>query len=222
MVRRVTPLALAAGLWFASFASAQSIPTPTGGSPDQQLAVKVATKLGESAMYPGMQVDILCVDGQVELTGQVRETAQAADIAAKVRSVPGVRGVNSKLTVAAPAVRQAQATDVLPPPAPAPGVVAPPAAPLPGPVAPGAPLSYDVAPPKMPSYAWPTYAPYNNYARVGYPLAYPYNAFPFIGPFYPFPKVPLGWRKVTLEWEDGHWFIGKNAGCQDYWRVRYW
>ena len=43
----------------------------------------------------------------------------------------------------------------------------------------------------------------------GYPQTYPYNAFPFIGPFYPFPKVPLGWRKVVLEWEDGHWYYGK-------------
>lgn len=76
--------------------------------------------------------------------------------------------------------------------------------------------------PPLPPYAWPTYAPHNNVSRVGYPTAYPYNAFPFIGPFYPFPKVPLGWRKVLLEWEDGHWWIGKTQSPQDYWRVRFW
>jgi hypothetical protein len=81
---------------------------------------------------------------------------------------------------------------------------------------------YDNQPPRMPPYAWPTYAPYNNYSRVGYPTEYPQDAFPFIGPFYPFPKVPLGWRSVTLEWQDGHWYYGRNATQHDYWRVRYW
>ena len=80
----------------------------------------------------------------------------------------------------------------------------------------------DMVPPNMPPYAWPTYAPYNNVSRVGYPQAYPYNAFPFIGPYYPFPKVPLGWRKVTLEWDDGHWYMGRNSTPHDYWRVKFW
>jgi hypothetical protein len=72
-----------------------------------------------------------------------------------------------------------------------------------------APAPYDLNPPRMPPYAWPTYAPYNNYSRVGYPSAYPYNAWPFIGPIYPFPKVPLGWRAVKLEWQDGYWWYSK-------------
>jgi hypothetical protein len=37
-----------------------------------------------------------------------------------------------------------------------------------------------------------------------------------------FPKVPLGWRKVTLEWEDGYWYMGRNSAPHDYWRVRFW
>jgi hypothetical protein len=77
-------------------------------------------------------------------------------------------------------------------------------------------------PPPMPPYAWPTYAPYNNYARVAYPNLYPYESFPFIGPFYPFPRIPLGWRSVTLTWEDGSWWLGRNATGHDWWRVRYW
>ena len=80
----------------------------------------------------------------------------------------------------------------------------------------------DMQAPPLPPYAWPTYAPYNNVSRVAYPQAYPYNAFPFIGPYYPFPKVPLGWRKVTLEWEDGHWYLGRNSAPHDYWRVKFW
>jgi len=86
--------------------------------------------------------------------------------------------------------------------------------PMPGP--------YDLNPPRMPPYAWPTYAPYNNYSRVAYPTAYPAQAFPFIGPCYPFPKVPLGWRSVKLEWQDGHWWFGKVANSHDWWRLRYW
>jgi hypothetical protein len=59
-------------------------------------------------------------------------------------------------------------------------------------------------------------------SRVAYPQSYPYNAFPYIGPYYPFPKVPLGWRKVTLEWEDGHWYYGRLSGPHDFWKVKFW
>ena len=76
--------------------------------------------------------------------------------------------------------------------------------------------------PPLPSYAWPTYAPYNNYSRVAYPQAYPACAWPFIGPYYPFPRVPPGWRSVKLEWQDGHWWFSKTATKYDYWRVRFW
>jgi hypothetical protein len=76
--------------------------------------------------------------------------------------------------------------------------------------------------PPLPGYAWPTYAPYNNYSRVAYPEAYPACAWPFIGPFYPFPRVPPGWRSVKLEWQDGHWWFSKTATKYDWWRVRYW
>jgi hypothetical protein len=59
--------------------------------------------------------------------------------------------------------------------------------------------------PQMPNYAWPSYAPYPNYGAVTYPKQYSPMAWPYIGPFYPYPQVPLGWRKVTLEWDDGWW-----------------
>jgi hypothetical protein len=61
--------------------------------------------------------------------------------------------------------------------------------------------------PYMPGYAWPSYAAYPNYAALTYPKQYSATAFPFIGPFYPYPQVPLGWRKVSLEWDDGWWFL---------------
>jgi hypothetical protein len=89
-----------------------------------------------------------------------------------------------------------------------------------GPAAPGAPLPmyasanggggpapsrYDQ--PCLPNYAWPSYAAYPNYAAVTYPKQYSPTAWPYIGPFYPYPQVPMGWRKVTLEWSDGWWFL---------------
>jgi hypothetical protein len=83
-------------------------------------------------------------------------------------------------------------------------------------------FNYDQTGPHLPPYAWPTYAPYNNYSRVAYPQAYPYNAFPFIGPFYPYPKVPPSWRTVQLRWEDGYWWYGRVSTPHDYWRVRFW
>jgi hypothetical protein len=83
-------------------------------------------------------------------------------------------------------------------------------APVPGNVAPAA---YDQ--PSMPNCAWPSYAAYPNYAAVTYPKQYSASAWPFIGPFYPYPQVPLGWRKVSLEWDDGWWFLDfDDRGCQ--------
>jgi hypothetical protein len=69
--------------------------------------------------------------------------------------------------------------------------------------------SYDNA--QMPGYAWPSYAAYPNYAAVTYPQQYSPTAWPYIGPFYPYPQVPLAWRKVSLEWDDGWWFLDFSA-----------
>ena len=61
--------------------------------------------------------------------------------------------------------------------------------------------------PGLPNYAWPSYAPYPNYSAVGYPTSYPWQAWPNIGPFHPYPEVPLDWRAVTLRWDDGIWWL---------------
>jgi hypothetical protein len=71
--------------------------------------------------------------------------------------------------------------------------------------------------PNMPNYTWPSYAAHPNYAALTYPKQYSPTAWPYIGPFYPYPQVPLGWRKVTLEWHDGWWQLdfddGPRRGC---------
>ncbi|MGO8749009.1 MAG: BON domain-containing protein [Thermoguttaceae bacterium] len=93
-------------------------------------------------------------------------------------------------------------------PAPAPMGAAPMAG---GPLPMGsAPIRYDQ--PNLPNYAWPSYSPYPNYASTTYPKQYSPAAWPYIGPFYPYPQVPLGWRKVTLEWHDGWWFLDFDDG----------
>jgi hypothetical protein len=77
------------------------------------------------------------------------------------------------------------------------------------------PASYGRGPsyenPSMPGYAWPSYASYPNYAALTYPQQYSPTAWPYIGPFYPYPQVPLAWRKVSLEWDDGWWFLDFSA-----------
>lgn len=77
------------------------------------------------------------------------------------------------------------------------------------------PTSYGHGPayenPSMPGYSWPSYAAYPNYAALSYPQQYSPTAWPYIGPFYPYPQVPLAWRKVALEWDDGWWFLDFSA-----------
>jgi len=68
--------------------------------------------------------------------------------------------------------------------------------------------------PHLPNYAWPSYAAYPNYGALTYPKQYSPTAWPYIGPFYPYPQVPLGWRKVTLEWHDGWWQLDFDDGSR--------
>ena len=66
--------------------------------------------------------------------------------------------------------------------------------------------------PNLPDHAWPAYASYPNYAQVSYPRMYSPKAWPYIGPFYPYPQAPLGWRKVTLENHNGWWWLDFDDG----------
>jgi hypothetical protein len=109
--------------------------------------------------------------------------------------------------------------------APAPGAVQPDPNindPIPSFRAPMPPPNASTLPPPMPPYAWPSFAPYNNFSRVAYPVAYPNEAFPCIGPLYPFPKTPLSWRSASLQWDDGHWWLMTHGQKRDWWTLRYW
>jgi hypothetical protein len=231
-VRKLCPLAAAAlGVWVGGSAVAAEPAKPsaaktTQSSPavNQKLADTVADRLASTGSADGCDVGLMAESGVVTVTGTCRDAAHKQAILRDVRVVPGVKMVRDGLKVGG--VVQAQATVPMGPVSNMPPVGVPPGAV--GPVIEPAPMGYpgmgpaDGFAPPLPPYAWPTYAPYNNVSRVAYPNAYPYNAFPFIGPFYPFPKVPLGWRTATLEWEDGHWWLGKKSAPYDYWRVRFW
>jgi hypothetical protein len=71
--------------------------------------------------------------------------------------------------------------------------------------------------PHLPEHAWPGYAQYPNYAAVAYPSQYSASAWPYIGPFYPYPQVPLGWRQVQLEWDDGYWLLNFRPRTDRWW-----
>jgi hypothetical protein len=71
--------------------------------------------------------------------------------------------------------------------------------------------------PNLPNHAWPSYASYPNYAQVNYPSQYSASAWPYIGPFYPYPQVPLGWRQAQLEWDDGNWNLNFRPRTDKWW-----
>ena len=247
--RRFAVLAATVGLWLAQTSLARAQPptpepsrlnlVPVDLSPNQQLANNVASNLRQSGQLRGYTIDIRVDAGMVELTGQVADQYQREEALRIVRGVPGVEQVRDRLTLTAAVVMPATATaqPVIQEPRALQSPSEGPFAGLPGAGAPepmpifhappgatgGAPAATGhVPPPPMPPYAWPTYAPYNNFSRVATPNIYPYQSWPFIGPMYPFPKVPLGWRSVQLKWMDGHWWYGRTATGHDWWRVRYW
>lgn len=221
----------------------EASPRSVSRASNQEMAESIAARLRQSGLLQHYDVEISFRAGAAELTGSVADAEQRDRVLCLVENVPGVRRVIDRLSVAG-AIVPVQAGGVpqtLPPvpgsnpmPPTAGGTGVPPVrgtgAPAAGNAAPEAtPIfqaptaaPHHLNPPRMPPYAWPTYAPYNNYSRVAYPLAYPYNSFPFIGPVYPFPKVPLGWRSVRLEWDDGFWWFSKTATRWDWWKLRYY
>lgn len=236
-VRKLFPLAMIFGLWIAGSAAAQD---DAAKAKNQKLADTVAEKLKSAGAVKGASVNIETREGVVDLTGTVISDAQHEEIIRVLKSVSGVKKIQSWLAVGNAASPESppplmrtggQSPEPLAGPGPSPFNALPtpigtaPMMPTGEPVPLNGGLAMvplDPAGPKLPGYAWPTYAPYNNMSRVAYPQSYPYNAFPYIGPYYPFPKVPLGWRKVVLEWEDGHWYYGRLTSPHDMWRVKFW
>ena len=205
------------------------------GSGDQQLVSGVVTALGnaqKAGRLKGFGVDVKCNEGVVTLKGQASSASQRQEIISIAQAVPGVAAVDQMIAVPSPpalsnvpaqlASNRMNAVGASQVPTMAAPYAAPQAAPMPQagapmmgtPVGAPVPMAYRGAAgaprmdsPNLPNYAWPGYASYPNYAALTYPQQYSPSAWPYIGPFYPYPQVPLGWRKVSLEWDDGWWFL---------------
>jgi osmotically-inducible protein OsmY len=205
---------------------------PSAGLSDQQIANQIARGFKQSGRMRGYKIGVHVQDGVATLQGTVtnqQQLAQALDVA---QNSPGVVEVVSRLAVQNTRLAGHERYGE-PTPADPPGTFVPSGMGGPLPVAQGvsggplpmgmpgmaggvSPARYDQ--PAMPNYAWPSYAAHPNYAGVTYPRQYSPTAWPYIGPFYPYPQVPLGWRRVTLEWDDGWWFLDfddrRCGGCR--------
>lgn len=185
---------------------------------NQETAQKIASALTKSGLQ-AYDIEVRYQDGTALLSGTV-PSAQEAQMAQAVASrVPGVRGVSNQLRPAG-APQQTAMAGPRGPRGPVRPVgfqgqmpIVPPAGQAP-PTASGAVFNG----PNLPNHAWPAQAAYPNYAGIQYPKEYSASAFPYIGPFYPYPQVPLGWRKVSLEWDDGFWKLDFDSKT-DRW---YW
>jgi osmotically-inducible protein OsmY len=200
---------------------------------NQQKAIEIGKTL-QSAGLTGYDIEVMYQNGQALLRGTVATPEQRAAASRVAGSVPGVQAVNNQLHVQGQAAPQGPAR----PPQYAmtayqPGQGGPPpgAQMAAGPMGPGAPMGmgapmpatgpmpngpvYDNA--NVPEYAWPSYSQYPNYAAVTYPSQYSASAWPYIGPFYPYPQVPLNWRKVSLEWDDGYWNLKFDSRTEHWW-----
>ncbi len=171
-----------------------------------QAALQVVSDIeGVSQIVNSLQVGKTAsrkqASGSAKNSGNRRVSATSADLAGPGMGGPGMGGEEQSMQEdgdVTPAgfhklAGRRAARHAGPVPAYAPGT------------GPGNPPAYDQ--PHMPNYAWPSYAAYPNYAALTYPKQYSPTAWPYIGPFYPYPQVPLGWRKVSLEWDDGWWFL---------------
>lgn len=239
LMRKWTLAVLGAWLgWSASAYGQVAPPKPVQLPPPayqpMTMAQTIARTLKESGQLSQYNVQVRANNGMVDLFGDVADENQRAIVITIARSTSGVAMVRDYLQVrpVKSNVLPAQVIQPLPTPLPFPtpfgkdgpkpperidGQLPEPMPIFQMPMGPNPTMQ----PPPLPPYAWPTFAPYNNYSRVAYPQAYPYEQWPFIGPMYPFPRVPLGWRSVSLTWEDGHWWFHRNPTGHDWWRVRY-
>jgi hypothetical protein len=222
-----------------------SPPSPITTAPLDQTITRVLQESGRLRQY---RIYVSVQGNVVDLKGEVADESQRQIVLELLHKVPGSFTVRDWLQVRQDSslvpAQLVPAQALLPAPQPQPAPLPPPL-PVPPPAVQGQQKGPDridgqqqiqepmpifqapqgpnptIMPPPMPPYAWPTFAPYNNFSRVAYPTAYPYEQWPFIGPFYPFPRIPLGWRSVTLSWDDGHWWLFRSPTGHDWWRVRY-
>jgi osmotically-inducible protein OsmY len=196
----------------------QETPAPQN---NQEAAQQIAGAIA-SAGLSGYDIEVRCKDGIAGLKGEVGSQQEAMIAVKAAKSVPGVTQVLNGLTVnGQPVAAAQQPTQRMQAP---PGYPAMPTGyPQAMPAAQGQPVPAQTAGhlihnrPNMPEYAWPAYAPYDNYAQVTYPAQYDASAWPYIGPFYPYPQVPAEWRSAELTWDDGYWQLKFHNRTNNWW-----
>lgn len=202
-------------------------PTAAPTASNQAVAENIAGALGTAGLN-GYDIQISYQDGTATLSGAVANPQQRLLAEQAASSVSGVKLVSNQLRL--PAAPQMAAAPQMSAQQVAAQQMAPPQSPYipagyqgqPGPPAgyghPGAMASHTVHnSPNLPPHSYPTYGAYPNSAAVSYPKQYGASAFPYIGPFYPYPQVPLGWRKSTLEWKDGSWALDFDSKTDKWW-----
>ena len=212
-------------------------PAPAKAENNSAVAQKVAQSVADAGLV-GYDIEVRYSGGTATLLGQVGSAAERQAASKAASSVSGVQKVNNRLSVAnpmaqtgmpaggpgpmmmqgQPMMHPAMQGQMMAPPMqvamPQQGMMMGPGMP---PTGTGyAPTSFNH--PNLPNHAWPSYAQYPNSAAVSYPTQYSASAWPYIGPFYPYPQVPMGWREVSLEWDDGNWQLNFNKE-KDKW---YW
>ena len=198
------------------------------GPSNQQVAQGIANSLAEVGLV-GYDVEIRYEDGTATLSGDVSTVDQLRAAGNAASRVKGVNNVDNRLQVQGPVARTAFAPNrpagnpVTPASMTMPAAMMGAGAMQPAPTAIASAGNYSN--PNLPSHAWPAYAQYPNSAAIQYPKQYSPSAFPYIGPFYPYPQVPLGWREVSLQWDDGHWqldFEKKHDAWYWLWNPKNW
>ena len=209
-------------------------PASQAGGSNQRVAEQIAQALAANRLN-GLDIEVRYNAGKATLSGPIPHPQVAMIAHQLAASVPGVLQVDNRLQVVGMPGQPGdfpgtghQGQNVMPVSHQAPGGMHPAMMAggaiggmaagamgmAPGGMGPGAGphahgagnpshMAYDL--PNLPNHSWPTYAAYPNYAQVSYPKEYSASAWPYIGPFYPYPQVPMGWRQVQLEWDDGAW-----------------
>lgn len=219
----------------------QQVSATTASTDNNQImAQQIADSLAKAGLS-GYDVEIRYDSGTALLAGAVRNPEQKDRAHQAASSVPGVDNVENRLVVLAGRMPQQMTPQMAQQmqmaqqqrggyPGGSPFANAAFQGGQPAPGAPGTPpmaMSYGhpgagaanavYNSPNLPEHAWPSYASYPNYSQVAYPKQYSASAWPYIGPFYPYPQVPLGWRQVQLEWDDGSWNLNFRPRTDKWW-----
>jgi len=205
----------------AAFAAAPKT-SPADKLANQKMAEQIARALG-AARLSSYDIEIRFRQGTAQLAGTVNSLQERSYVEQIAAGVPGVKKVENQLALGRrPAGLQQAAFQPAGKAPPGPGPAPPQAGPaMPAPPSYGHPggrashVVYNM--PNMPNHAWPSYAAYPNYSQVAYPEQYSASAWPYIGPFYPYPQIPMGWRQAQLEWDDGHWSLNFRPRTDKWW-----